>query len=252
MRRMAYPRHPQGPPHPQGRGIVTRIERGTARVCAKTSVHDRAAKGLEHEARHIRLAFRCSGRRGFARDGLRANGAETGGRHVRRRLLLVHRGGFRQGAGRDQHHVGLHRRDGRQPELSAGHQRNDGTHRGGRDRVRSGQGDLPAIARRVLAQSRSACQGSPVLRPRRHVPAGHFRSQRSAARAGRGLEKAGAEPVFAARGAHRNHQGRAFYKAEDYHQDYHEKNPVRYKLYRFNCGRDQRLEELWGKSDKSS
>ncbi len=43
-----------------------------------------------------------------------------------------------------------------------------------------------------------------------------------------------------------------FYKAEDYHQDYHEKNPVRYKLYRFNCGRDQRLEELWGKSDKSS
>jgi peptide-methionine (S)-S-oxide reductase len=43
-----------------------------------------------------------------------------------------------------------------------------------------------------------------------------------------------------------------FYKAEDYHQDYHQKNPVRYKFYRFNCGRDQRLEELWGKSDKAS
>jgi peptide-methionine (S)-S-oxide reductase len=43
-----------------------------------------------------------------------------------------------------------------------------------------------------------------------------------------------------------------FYAAEDYHQDYYEKNPVRYKLYRFNCGRDQRLEELWGKPDKSS
>ncbi len=43
-----------------------------------------------------------------------------------------------------------------------------------------------------------------------------------------------------------------FYKAEDYHQDYYEKNPMRYKFYRFNCGRDQRLEELWGKSDKSS
>jgi peptide-methionine (S)-S-oxide reductase len=43
-----------------------------------------------------------------------------------------------------------------------------------------------------------------------------------------------------------------FYKAEDYHQDYHRTNPVRYKLYRFNCGRDQRLEELWGKSDNSS
>ncbi len=43
-----------------------------------------------------------------------------------------------------------------------------------------------------------------------------------------------------------------FYAAEDYHQDYYKKNPLRYKLYRFNCGRDQRLEELWGKAGKSS
>jgi peptide-methionine (S)-S-oxide reductase len=43
-----------------------------------------------------------------------------------------------------------------------------------------------------------------------------------------------------------------FYKAEDYHQDYYQKNPLRYKFYRLNCGRDHRLEELWGKSDKSS
>ena len=43
-----------------------------------------------------------------------------------------------------------------------------------------------------------------------------------------------------------------FYKAEDYHQDYYLKNPVRYKYYRWNCGRDQRLEEIWGKRDKSS
>ncbi len=39
-----------------------------------------------------------------------------------------------------------------------------------------------------------------------------------------------------------------FWAAEDYHQDYYEKNPVRYKFYRWNCGRDQKLEELWGKS----
>jgi peptide-methionine (S)-S-oxide reductase len=39
----------------------------------------------------------------------------------------------------------------------------------------------------------------------------------------------------------------AFYPAEDYHQDYYKKNPVRYKFYRFNCGRDARLEQLWGK-----
>ena len=38
-----------------------------------------------------------------------------------------------------------------------------------------------------------------------------------------------------------------FYPAEDYHQDYYKKNPLHYKFYRFNCGRDQRLKELWGK-----
>jgi peptide methionine sulfoxide reductase msrA/msrB len=37
-----------------------------------------------------------------------------------------------------------------------------------------------------------------------------------------------------------------FYPAEEYHQKYHEKNPVRYKYYRWNCGRDQRLQALWG------
>ena len=36
-----------------------------------------------------------------------------------------------------------------------------------------------------------------------------------------------------------------FYPAESYHQDYHIKNPVRYKLYRLGCGRDRRLEALW-------
>ncbi|KAF4515983.1 hypothetical protein B566_EDAN000220 [Ephemera danica] len=39
----------------------------------------------------------------------------------------------------------------------------------------------------------------------------------------------------------------AFYPAEAYHQDFYQKNPVRYKLYKFNCGRTQRLEEVWGK-----
>lgn len=37
-----------------------------------------------------------------------------------------------------------------------------------------------------------------------------------------------------------------FYAAEDYHQGYHQRNPVKYQTYRFGCGRDQRLDALWG------
>lgn len=37
-----------------------------------------------------------------------------------------------------------------------------------------------------------------------------------------------------------------FWPAEDYHQKYYLKNPVRYRFYRYNCGRDKRLRELWG------
>jgi peptide-methionine (S)-S-oxide reductase len=38
-----------------------------------------------------------------------------------------------------------------------------------------------------------------------------------------------------------------FYAAEEYHQDYYKKNPLRYQYYRHSCGRDARLKELWGK-----
>ena len=37
-----------------------------------------------------------------------------------------------------------------------------------------------------------------------------------------------------------------FYTAESYHQDYYQKNPVRYRFYRWNCGRDSRLAQVWG------
>ncbi len=37
-----------------------------------------------------------------------------------------------------------------------------------------------------------------------------------------------------------------FYRAEDYHQNYYRTHPIRYRAYRFACGRDRRLEEVWG------
>jgi peptide methionine sulfoxide reductase msrA/msrB len=42
-----------------------------------------------------------------------------------------------------------------------------------------------------------------------------------------------------------------FYKAEEYHQDYSKKNPIRYKFYRFNSGRDQYLKKIWDKNMKN-
>ena len=44
-------------------------------------------------------------------------------------------------------------------------------------------------------------------------------------------------------------QATAFYRAESYHQDYATKNPLRYKLYKWGCGRDARLKQLWGETD---
>lgn len=43
----------------------------------------------------------------------------------------------------------------------------------------------------------------------------------------------------------------AFYEAEGYHQNYYQKNPARYKLYRVGCGRDKRIADVWGEAGES-
>ena len=71
----------------------------------------------------------------------------------------------------------------------------------------------------------------------------HDADQKRLAEATRaGVEKQLGVPVYTEVVA-----GGTFYPAEDYHQDYYKKNPIRYKFYRANCGRDARLEQVWGK-----
>jgi len=80
--------------------------------------------------------------------------------------------------------------------------------------------------------------------PYRTVVFTHDEAQWAAAQASlQGLEKSKPfkEPIVT-----KIERAGAFYPAETYHQDYHLKNPVRYKFYRTSCGRDARLQQLWG------
>jgi peptide-methionine (S)-S-oxide reductase len=75
----------------------------------------------------------------------------------------------------------------------------------------------------------------------------HDAAQRAAAEAS--LAKWRADPRFAGQTLHTQiTDADAFWIAEDYHQDYAAKNPAQYKYYRWGCGRDARLKQVWGQA----
>ena len=92
-----------------------------------------------------------------------------------------------------------------------------------------------------LTANRQFCDGGAQYRSAIFF---HGESQRAQAEASkRQLEKSGRfdQPIVTEIVA-----AGTFYPAENYHQDYYQKNPLRYRFYRRGCGRDRRLRELWG------
>ena len=85
----------------------------------------------------------------------------------------------------------------------------------------------------------SFCDRGPSYRSAYFVasPAQRRIAETIKARAGASLKKPVATLILPAA---------TFYPAEGYHQDYYKKNPIRYRFYRLNCGRDSRLKQLWG------
>ena len=107
----------------------------------------------------------------FAAFSSRSAAAERD-RHLRRRLLLVRRGGVRQGSRRARHHLGLYRRQRRRTRPTSGIGRRHRAFRGGRGEIRSGEGELRrscstrsgATSIRSIRTASSATRASPTER----------------------------------------------------------------------------------------
>ena len=89
--------------------------------------------------------------------------------------------------------------------------------------------------------NRQFCDVGKQYRPEIFV---HNDAQRAAAEA----SKARMEKLFGERIVVLITTAGAFYPAEEYHQDYYKKNSAQYRFYRFGCGRDRRLQEIWSRA----
>ena len=157
---------------------------------------------------------------------------------------------LRGGAGRHLGHLGLHRRHRGEADLRAGL----GT--GGTGHAEAvevdydpSQGHLPAAARHLLAQHRPARRQGPVLRPAATSTAPRSSTTTTSSSGWprpRRRRSSRPQAASAADDRDRDRAGRAVLPGRGLPPGLLKKNPVRYNFYRWNCGRDQRLTELWG------
>ena len=169
------------------------------------------------------------------------------GRDVRRRLFLVHGAAVRQARRRARDDFGLHRRQEGESDLRGGLHRRHRPRRGGAGALRPEEGSYEKLLDVYwhnidpTVKDRQFCDVGTQYRTSIFV---YTDEQRRAAEASKAaLEKskpfkeAIVTPIVAAT---------EFWPAEEYHQDYYMKNPLRYNYYRTGCGRDARLKQLWG------
>ena len=165
---------------------------------------------------------------------------------LRRRLLLVRGVGFRQGAGRRIDGFRLHRRQDQGPDLPGGHGPG-GTGHYEAVEITYDPGKvsyemlLAAFWRSVDPTDGGGqfCDRGQSYETAVFVADDKERTLAEASKktAQKLLDKPIVTPILAAA---------PFYEAEDYHQDYYKNNPLRYRYYRFSCGRDRTVKDLWG------
>ena len=142
----------------------------------------------------------------------------------------------------------LYRWQDGKPDLQASLGRRHRPLRGGRDHLRSGKGQLRGAAHRFLALGRPDRWRWPVFAtvasPTEPPSSSRTRSSAAVPRP----QGTRCKRNSINRSSPRSSPPRHFTPAEDYHQNYYEKNPIRYRYYRWGCGRNKKVEEVLGRA----